>query len=557
MDSKRAIGIDLGTAYSCVAVFQHDKVEVIPNELIERTTPSYVTFTKYRRLVGSEAKHQADANPNGTIFNVKRLIGRRYDDAVVRNNLKHWAFQVVDDLGKPKIITEYKDQLKLMIPEEVSALILRKMKQIAEDYLGEPVTEAVITVPAAFNDSQRQATKDAAIIAGLNVLRILSEPAAAAMAYGLHNQISGERQILIFDLGGGTTNVSVVVIDNGFFEVISTSGDVQIGGEDFDVRMITHFIEEFKRKHNKDPSKNKHAKQRLRSACEQAKKTLSSSNQASINIDLFHENIDFRSTITRIQFEEINDDLFVSMRTIIETALRDAKMDKSSIDDIVLIGGSSRIPKIRDLIREFFNGKLLNQSINPDEAVAYGAAIQAAILTGNKSEQLKDTFLFDTAPYSLGIETKGGQITTIIKRNTTIPTKQIRTFEVSPSYQSDKIVTELIEHDERRPTKPMTPFLNKKCDVDIKVFKGQDGLAINNNLLGCFTLSDILFSSNEAPQIQITFDIDANGILNVSAIDKTSQKENKITVTNDKGRLSKSDIESLIKKLERYDLENN
>ncbi|CAF0935613.1 unnamed protein product [Adineta steineri] len=557
MDRRRAIGIDLGTAYSCVAIFQHDKVEVIPNELFERTTPSYVTFTKYRRLVGSDAKYQADANPNGTIFNVKRLIGRRYDDAVVQNNLKHWPFQLVIDLEKPKIMIEYKEQLKLMTPEEVSALILRKMKQIAEDHLGGPVTDAVITVPAAFTDSQRQATKDAAVIAGLNVLRILSEPVAAAMAYGLHNQISGLRQILIFDLGGGTTNVSVIVIYKGVLDVKSTSGDVQIGGEDFHIRMATYFIEKFKREHNIDLSKNKHAKQRLRSACEQAKKTLSSSTQASINIDLFHENIDFKSTITRTQFEKINDDLFVSMRTIIETTLRDAKMDKSSIDDVVLIGGSSRIPKIRDLIRDFFNGKLLNQSINPDEAVAYGAAIQAAILSGNQSEQLERILSLDVAPYSLGIEAKDGQITTIIERNTTIPTKQSRTFEVSPSYQADKIVTELIEHDERRPKLPMTPFLNQKCDVDIKVFEGQDGLAINNNLLGCFTLSDILFSSDVAPQIEITFDIDANGILNVSAIDKTSQKENKMRVTNDKGRLSESDIESLIKKLERYDLENN
>ncbi|CAF0981151.1 unnamed protein product [Adineta steineri] len=475
MDSNRAIGIDLGTAYSCVAIFQHDKVEVI-----------LMNF-------GSEAKHQADANPNGTIFNVKRLIGRRYDDAVVQNNLKHWPFQLVIDLEKPKIMIEYKEQLKLMTPEEVSALILRKMKQIAEDHLGGPVTDAVITVPAAFTDSQRQATKDAAVIAGLNVLRILSEPVAAAMAYGLHNQISGIRQILIFDLDGGTTNVSVVIIEEGIFEVKSTSGDVRIGGEDFDIRMVTHFIEEFKRKHNKDPSKNKHAKQRLRSACEQAKKTLSSSPQASINIDLFHENIDFKSTITRTEFEKINDDLFVSMRTIIETTLRDAKMDKSSIDDIVLIGGSSRIPKIRDLIREFFNGKLLNQSINPDEAVAYGAAIQAAILTGNKSKQLERILLLDAAPYSLGIETRGGQITILIKRNTTIPTKHFTTFEVSPSYQSDKIIIELIEHDERRPTILMTPFLNQKCDVDIKVFEGQDRLAINNNLLGCFTLGYFIF----------------------------------------------------------------
>ncbi|XP_030972694.1 heat shock cognate 70 kDa protein-like [Quercus lobata] len=525
-EESPAIGIDLGTTYSCVAVWQRDRVEIITNEQGNRMTPSYVAFTDNERLIGDAAKNQVARNSTNSVFDAKRLIGRRFSDNLVQSDIRLWPFKVIEGPDdKPLIVVNYKGEEKHFTAEEISSMVLTKMREIAESYLGTTVKKAVVTVPAYFNDSQRKATKDAGAIAGLNVLQILNEPTAAAIAYGIDKIGNGKsKKVLIFDLGGGTADVSLLSIQDGVFEVKAVSGDTHLGGEDFDNRLLKHLVAIFKRQSRVDISRDARALRRLRTACEKAKRILSSTSETTIEVDCLSNGIDFFSTITRPKFEELNMDLFRKCIEPVEECLFEADMDKSCVHEVVLTGGSSRIPKVQQLLQEFFYGKELCKNINPDEAVADGAAVQAAVLTGMGNKKIQDIILYDVTPLSLGIQTHGDRMSVLIPRNTTIPTKKVRQYCNTADNQG------LIE---------------------LLVYEGERPRSSDNNLLGNFTIPITPAPKGDAKVI-VSFELDTNGILIVSTVDKISGYKRKVTITNDQWRLSNVEIERLLQDAKRF-----
>lgn len=526
MSSKIAIGIDLGTTYSCVGVWRNGQVEIIANDQGNRTTPSYVAFTDNDHLVGDAAKMQSAANPKNTIFDAKRLIGREFNDPTIQEDMKHWPFKVINKNGKPYLEVQHEGKTKEFSPEQISSMVLMKMKQIASNFLGTEITDAVITVPAYFNDAQRQATKDAGRIAGLNVLRIINEPTAAAFAYGLDKMTSKEINVLVFDCGGGTHDVSLLTLQDGVVEVKATAGDTHLGGEDFDNRLVNWCVEDFKRKTKLDITGNPRAIRRLRSACERVKRTLSSTTEAQIEVDSLLDGHDYNVTINRAKFEGLCMDLFRRTIEPVTRVLTDAKIDKSKIDEIVLVGGSSRIPKIKQMLSEYFNGKKLNESINPDECVAFGAAVQAAILSGQQDEKLDGLVLLDVTPLSLGLETLGGIMTKIIERNTTIPCKKTKVFSTASDNQQA---------------------------VTIQIFEGERKFTKDNNKLGTFNLEGIPPMPRGVPQIEVSFELDTNGILNVTAVDKTTNKSKNITITNNRNLFTEDQIKKMVEEAKEFE----